>query len=81
MPSVFSGAPDGLVYCGMGVLEIAGIGVDLYKDEQDAFEQVHKPGRTFEPNADLTARYAEWFDTFERIYPALKPVNQALRKM
>jgi len=59
----------------LGAAILAGIGVGVYRDEQDAFEQVYRPGRTFEPNADLTGRYAEGFETFKRIYPALKPLH------
>jgi len=63
----------------LGAAILAGIGVGLYRDEPDAFEQVRRPGRTFEPNAELTALYAERFGAFEGIYPALQPVNRALR--
>ena len=59
----------------LGAAILAGIGVGVYRDEQDAFEQVYRPGRTFEPNPELTGRYAEGFETFKRIYPALKPLH------
>ncbi len=62
----------------LGAAILAGIGVGLYRDEQDAFERVYKPGRTYEPNSDLTAAYAERFQTFEQIYPALKQLNAQL---
>ena len=64
----------------LGAAILAGIGVGLYKNEQEAFEQVYKPGRVFEPHADLTARYAEGFKTFQQIYPALKDLNGQLRQ-
>ena len=63
----------------LGAAILAGIGVGLYQDEQDAFQQVYRPGRVYEPDADLTARYAEGFETFQQIYPALKPLHQRLR--
>ncbi|MBL7223988.1 MAG: hypothetical protein ISS72_09045, partial [Candidatus Brocadiae bacterium] len=62
----------------LGAALLAGIGVGLYADEQDAFDHVYKPGRVYEPNPELTARYAEWFRTYERIYPALKDVHAQL---
>ena len=65
----------------LGAAILAGIGVGLYNDEQDAFDRVYRPGRTFEPDKHLTARYAEWFGTFERIYPALKGLNERLHAM
>ncbi len=65
----------------LGAAILAGIGVGLYKDEQDAFQQVYRPGRVFEPNTDLTEMYAERFKTFQQIYPALKDLNGQLRKL
>jgi xylulokinase len=65
----------------LGAAILAGIGVGLYRNEQDAFQQVYKPGRTYEPDAALSARYAEWFQTFEQVYPALRELNGRLRAM
>jgi len=64
----------------LGAAILAGIGVGLYRDERDAVERVYRPGRVFEPNPKLTARYAEWFKTFERIYPALRDVHAQLHR-
>ena len=36
----------------LGAAILAGIGVGLYRDEQDAFDRVYKPGRTYEPDPD-----------------------------
>ncbi|NQT50654.1 hypothetical protein HQ576_01310 [bacterium] len=71
-------APDLGEATPLGAALLAGIGVGLYADEQDAFDHVYKPGRVYEPNPELTARYAEWFKTYERIYPALKDVHAQL---
>jgi xylulokinase len=65
----------------LGAAILAGIGVGLYRDERDAFDRVYKPGRTYEPDATLAARYAEWFQTFEQVYPALRDLNGKLRAM
>jgi len=65
----------------LGAAILAGIGVGLYRDEQDAFERVYKPGRTYQPDPALSARYAEWFHTFEQIYPALRELNGQLREL
>ena len=62
----------------LGAAILAGIGVGLYADEQDAFARVYKPGPVFEPNAELTARYAERLKTFEQIHPALRDINRQL---
>ena len=57
---------------------LAGIGVGLYRDEQDAFEQVGKPGTTFEPDPQMTALYAELFPIYKQLYAALAPINHQL---
>ena len=60
---------------------LAGIGVGLYKDEQDAFDRVARPGRVYERNLALTAKYAERFRIFEQIYPALREVNAGIHRL
>ena len=62
----------------LGAAILAGIGAGIYRDEQDAMQQVYRPGRIYEPNAELTGKYAEWFATFEQIYPALRELNSRL---
>ena len=63
----------------LGAAILAGIGVGVFADEQDAFDRVYKPGRTYFPDAALSAKYAGCFKTFERLYPALKELNGQLR--
>lgn len=62
----------------LGAAILAGIGVGLYRDEQEAFERVYKPGKTYEPDPQLAARYAEWFRIYQQLYPTLKEVNHQL---
>ncbi len=62
----------------LGAAILAGIGVGLYKNVQDAYEQVYKPGKVYEPNRELTKKYRQWFKTFEGIYPSLKKLNTQL---
>jgi xylulokinase len=64
----------------LGAALLAGIGVGVYQDEQDAFNRVQRPGRTYEPRPELTAQYAQRFTTFEQIYPALRQLNDQLRE-
>jgi xylulokinase len=63
----------------LGAAILAGIGVGLYKDVQDAYEKVHKPGKVYEPNLELTEKYRQWFKTYEEIYPSLRDLNAQLR--
>ena len=62
----------------LGAAILAGIGVGLYKNEEDAFRQVYRPGHIYEPDLKLTAFYAERFEVFRKIYPALKEISAAL---
>ena len=61
----------------LGAAMLAGIGLGLYRDEQAAFERVYRPGRTFQPDANLSARYTQWFDIYRELYPALRKIAHA----
>jgi xylulokinase len=65
----------------LGAAILAGIGVGLYRDEQEAFERVYRPGRVVEPDLRLTAQYAERFQVFRQLYPALREIHADLRKL
>ncbi len=62
----------------LGAAILAGIGTGVYRDETDAFQQVYRPGRTYEPNPQLVEKYAAWYDVWEQLYPSLREVNTAL---
>jgi xylulokinase len=64
----------------LGAAILAGIGVGVYRDEDDAFRQVYRPGRTYQPRPELTAQYARWFEIFAELYPALRELNRRLRE-
>jgi xylulokinase len=64
----------------LGAAILAGIGVGLYEDVQDAYEKVYKPGKIYEPNLELTEKYRRWFKTYEELYPSLKNFNAGLRQ-
>jgi xylulokinase len=62
----------------MGAALLGGIGVGIYRDEQDAFEHVWRPGVTLEPDPKVTARYAELFPIYRQLYAALSPISHQL---
>jgi xylulokinase len=62
----------------LGAAMLAGIGVGIYKDEQDAYEQVGKPGAIYEPDPALSAWYADLFEVYKKINPALTPITHKL---
>ena len=57
---------------------IAGLGVGLYSNLDDAYKLVKKPGTCYQPNAALTGRYENLYRTYREIYPSLKSVSRAL---
>jgi len=59
----------------LGAAILAGIGVGLYADEQDAYEHVRRPGPVYEPDAALAATYAKGFQAYQRLYPALREMH------
>jgi xylulokinase len=62
----------------LGAAMLAGIGVGIYRSEQDAFEHVRKPARIFTPNARTASRYAELFPIYKSLFPALQAINHAV---
>jgi xylulokinase len=72
--------PDIAEATALGAAILAGIGVGLYRNEQDAFDHVYKPGVTFEPDPKLAALYADGFRIYRQLYPALKSINHQLYK-
>jgi xylulokinase len=62
----------------LGAAILAGIGVGLYRAEQDAFERIYKPGITYQPDPRLAPNYAEWYQIYKQLYPILAPVSHQL---
>jgi len=62
----------------LGAAILAGIGMGVFRDEQDAFEHVYKPGKTYHPDPEAAAQYAKGFEIYRQIYPALAPVSKQL---
>ncbi len=62
----------------LGAAILAGIGVGLYKDEKDACARVNRPGRTYQPNPELTDMYAKRYEIHAQLYSTLKSVSHQL---
>jgi xylulokinase len=61
-----------------GAAMLAGLGLGLYHDLDEAYERVKRPGRTYQPDTSLTDGYRQSFDIYKRIYPALKPISHRI---
>jgi xylulokinase len=64
----------------LGAALLAGIGVGLYQDEEDACERVYRVGETYEPDPQRAAKYAGWFELYRELYPATAALNHRLFK-
>jgi xylulokinase len=62
----------------LGAAMLAGIGVGVYQDEQDAYQHVCKPGTIYEPDPAATRQYEDLFKIYKQLYPALRPISQQL---
>jgi sugar (pentulose or hexulose) kinase len=63
--------PDALT---LGAAMLAGIGSGKYADADDAVAHAVPTVKAVEPDADDVPRYAEQYQRFLRLYPALQPV-------
>jgi xylulokinase len=59
----------------LGAAILAGIGTGVFKDEQDAYEKVCRPGRVYRPDPAMTRVYAEGFEVYRQLYPALSGIH------
>ncbi len=64
----------------LGAAMLAGIGVGLYRDEEDACQRVYRPGKTYEPDPQLADAVRRWFALYRELYPATAPVSHRLFK-
>lgn len=62
----------------LGAAILAGIGAGLYRDEDEAFRRVYRPGRIFEPDPATAKRYEDLYGVYRQLYPALAPVSHEL---
>jgi xylulokinase len=62
----------------LGCAMLAGVGVGLYRNIDEAYDRVKTSGRVYEPNRALTREYAKLFELHKTIYPALKDIHHTL---
>lgn len=62
----------------LGAAMLAGMGVGVYGDLEEAASRVYRPGKLFEPDAKLVPMYAELFEIYREIYPSIKGMNSRI---
>lgn len=65
----------------LGAAILAGIGVGMYKDEQDALKYVQKPVKTYQPNEENHQKYQTLFKLYKQLYEVLKPINEQIHSL
>ena len=56
----------------LGAAILAGIGTCVYRDEQEAYGRVYRPGTSYVPDSAAHQRYRELYEQFEALYPAIR---------
>jgi xylulokinase len=70
--------PDVAEATPLGAAMLAGMGVGLYRDEDEALQRVYRKGKTYEPDQTRSAQYAEWSHIYRDLYPSVSPISHRL---
>jgi xylulokinase len=62
----------------LGAAILAGIGVGMFQNEEDAYHRVQRDGPTYRPDPQRAAKYARWFQIYRDLYEATRHVNHRL---
>ena len=63
----------------LGAAMKAGVGVGIYQDDLDAFQQTYRPGRVIQPDPIKEAVYSSIYrEIYLPLYSALKPINHVI---
>jgi xylulokinase len=60
----------------LGAAILAGIGAGVYRDEDEAWGRVRRPGRVYEPDPRAAAVRREGFERYRKLYPALREIHR-----
>jgi hypothetical protein len=58
---------------------LAGVGAGVFADCEQAVRAMVKPGPLFEPDMERSQLYAARSAIYERLYPALRPIQGSAR--
>lgn len=64
----------------LGAAMLAGIGVGIYEDLEDAYQRVSRPGPVYEPHAERAAEYEKRFELYRELYAALRGIHHRLKQ-
>ena len=65
---------------GLGAAICAAVGLGMHADFATAVREMSRPGRSFEPDRDASARYERLYrEVYLRMYPRLRPLYERMR--
>jgi Sugar (pentulose and hexulose) kinases len=73
-------ALDGAEAGTLGVAMLAGVAAGLYPDLATAARSLPRTRRVFEPDMAAHGRYAERFEAYKRLYPAMREIARARKE-
>jgi xylulokinase len=62
----------------LGAAILAGIGIGLYDDEDEAYQRVYRSGKIYYPDRQLSSLYSDMFNIYQKIYPSLQQLHHQL---
>ncbi|HZJ58502.1 MAG TPA: xylulokinase, partial [Clostridia bacterium] len=64
----------------LGAAIAAGVGVGIFKDFEEA-EGVIEFSRDLKPHSETVKEYRRYYEVYKMMYPALKPVYDAISRL
>jgi len=61
-----------------GAALISGIGIGVYKNEEEAYAATYKVGKVYEPDLNNNSLYNDYYKIFKKIYPGLNEINNQI---
>lgn len=62
----------------LGAALISGIGIGIYKNEEEAYKATYKVGKVYEPDLNNNSLYNDYYKIYKRLYPDLKEINNEI---
>lgn len=72
---------DVLETSALGAALIAGVGIGLYKNEEEAFRKTYHIQKRYLPCPKRHAKYMELFRVYKKLHEALKEINAQIRRI
>ena len=62
----------------LGAALISGIGIGIYKNEEEAYKETYRVGSVYEPDGKNKKLYDEYYQIFKRLYFDLNEINNSI---